>query len=306
MKKNFKIIGDEWLIDKKPYIKKSTFITYYFTIKKNLNPFFNPKKTIKEKIVQDFILEKHKQGLKNRTIKRMVSILHMILKFGAKNNYWCYSYMDLKYPPMIKTKEMMIFSATEQKKMMSNLIHEFSFKNLGLLIAIHTGLRIGELCGLTWKDIDLVQQQLNISKTVQRIQKKDRSSAKTEIIITSTKTNQGTRQIPLSNILIKILKPLKKTTKTEYFVLSNSLKPIEPRVYRNYYYRFLNFLKIKKIKFHGIRHSFATRLIENKADYKTVSSILGHTNIKTTLDLYVHPNFEQKKKCIEKMLKKFY
>ena len=98
---------------------------------------------------------------------------------------------------------------------------------------------------------------------------------------------------------------MKKVVKDEYFILTNDTKPTEPRTYRNYYKRLLNKLGIPDIKFHGLRHSFATRCIEANSDYKTVSVILGHSNISTTLNLYVHPNKEQKKKCIDKMLKSF-
>ena len=81
-----------------------------------------------------------------------------------------------------------------------------------------------------------------------------------------------------------------------YYVISNDIKPIEPRTYRNYYKKLCEQLDIPELKFHGLRHSFATRCIESKADYKTVSVLLGHSNISTTLNLYVHPNKEQKKK----------
>ncbi|WP_210954651.1 site-specific integrase [Candidatus Phytoplasma luffae] len=212
--------------------------------------------------------------------------------------------MDLKYPPyQAPSNKICILYKLDQRKIMQYLIQEFNFKNLGILIALTTGLRIGEVCALTWQDIDLFEKQITISKTVQRIKKPVSDKCKTKIIVSATKTKTGVRCIPLSNALLKILKPLQKITNQRFFIISNSLKPNEPRVYHNYYYQVLTFLKIKKIKFHSLRHSFATRLIETKADYKTVSSLLGHANIKTTLDLYVHPDLEEKKKCIEKMLK---
>lgn len=96
--------------------------------------------------------------------------------------------------------------------------------------------------------------------------------------------------------LVKLVKP-------DYYILTNEDKTTEPRTYRNYYKRLLKKLDIPDLKFHGLRHSFATRCIEANSDYKTVSVILGHSNITTTLNLYVHPNKEQKKKCIDKMLK---
>jgi len=94
-----------------------------------------------------------------------------------------------------------------------------------------------------------------------------------------------------------------KIVNPDYFILTNEIKPTEPRTYRNYYKHLMEQLEIPKLKFHGLRHSFATRCIESNCDYKTVSVLLGHSNITTTLNLYVHPNMEQKKKCINKMFK---
>ena len=111
------------------------------------------------------------------------------------------------------------------------------------------------------------------------------------------------RDIPMIKDLYDLLKPLKKVVKNDYYVLTNDAMPTEPRTYRNYYKKLLNTLNIPPIKFHGLRHSFATRCIESKCDYKTVSVILGHSDISTTLNLYVHPNYDQKKKCIDKMFK---
>jgi integrase len=100
-----------------------------------------------------------------------------------------------------------------------------------------------------------------------------------------------------------MLKPIKKIVNQSYYVLTNDVKPTEPRTYRSYYKGFMKELNMPDLKFHGLRHSFATRCIESKCDYKTVSVLLGHSNISTTLNLYVHPNLEQKKKCIDQMLK---
>ena len=100
-----------------------------------------------------------------------------------------------------------------------------------------------------------------------------------------------------------MVRPLKKVVNEDFYVLTNEEKPTEPRTYRNYYHRLMNRLDIPRLKYHGLRHSFATRCIESNCDHKTVSVLLGHANITTTLNLYVHPNMEQKKKCIAKMFK---
>ena len=103
--------------------------------------------------------------------------------------------------------------------------------------------------------------------------------------------------------LLAMVKPLKKVVNEDFYVLTNDEYPTEPRTYRNYYGKLMAKLGIPKLKYHGLRHSFATRCIEAGCDYKTVSVLLGHSNISTTLDLYVHPNMEQKKRCISKVFK---
>lgn len=103
-------------------------------------------------------------------------------------------------------------------------------------------------------------------------------------------------------MLLKCLKVIRKEAKGT-FVVGTSSTAQEPRVYRDYFNRLLKKLEIPKMVFHGLRHTFATRCIESQCDYKTVSAILGHSNIATTLNLYVHPNLNQKKKCIDRMSK---
>ncbi len=125
----------------------------------------------------------------------------------------------------------------------------------------------------------------------------------TKLVINTPKTKNSCREIPMNKELLAMVKPLKKVVNTDFYVLTNEEKPTEPRTYRNYYHRLMAHLDIPRLKYHGLRHSFATRCIESNCDYKTVSVLLGHANITTTLNLYVHPNMEQKKKCITKMFK---
>ena len=179
----------------------------------------------------------------------------------------------------------------------------FTFRNLGILMCLQTGMRIGEVCALQWGDIDLQKGVVSISKTIERIYIIDSDVKHTELIISSPKTQNSHRDIPLSKTLLQMLRPLKRIVNDKFFIITNEEKPTEPRTFRNYYKTVLRTLNIPPLKFHGLRHSFATRCIESNCDYKTVSVILGHSDISTTLNLYVHPNNEQKKKCIDKMLR---
>lgn len=183
-----------------------------------------------------------------------------------------------------------------------NYIQEyFTFRNLGVYICLSAGMRIGEVCALTWEDIDTDNGIISVNRTNQRIYVIEDGNRKTELILDTPKTKNSIREIPVSKDLLRILKPFKKIVNSSFFVLTNDAKPTEPLTYRSYYKNLMKELNMPDLKFHGLRHSFATRCIESNCDYKTVSVLLGHSNISTTLTHYVHPNMEQKKKAIEQM-----
>jgi integrase len=227
----------------------------------------------------------------------------MILKFGAKRKLLEYTPFEIQFPTERETRGMEVLSKANQKKIMAHIREHFTFKNLGIYICLNTGMRIGEICALTWDDIDTDAGIIRIRKTIQRIYIMEYGSRRTELLFDTPKTKNSIRDIPMTKDLLKILKPVKGLVNGRFFVLTNDAKPTEPRTYRNYYNSLMADLGIPALKFHGLRHSFATRCIESNCDYKTVSVILGHSNISTTLNLYVHPNLEQKKKCIEQMSK---
>ncbi len=290
-----------WVNDKKMYVKRSTYSAYMLLLENHILPVFGEMENIEEKDIQNFILEKFNMGLNQKSIKDIIIVLKMILKFGFKHKYLEYFDIDIKFPIDHQNKDLEILSITDHKKIINYLQNNFTFKNLGIYICLSTGIRIGEVCGLKWGDIDINQGIMKIRRSVQRIYVIDGDLRHTEIAIDTPKTKNSIRDIPISLDLIKIIKPLKKVVNDNFFVLTNDIKPTEPRTYRSYYEKLLKELDIPKLKFHGLRHSFATRCIESKCDYKTVSVILGHSNISTTLNLYVHPNIEQKKKCINQM-----
>lgn len=302
--KNISQIADLWKEEKRQFVKKSTFAAYSLIVETHLQPAFGNLTAVTEKDVQDFVLQKLNGGLSQKTIKDMLIVLRMILKFGAKKNYCVYAPIDVIFPTDRERQELEVLSITNQKKIMRFVEDNFTFRNLGIFICLSTGIRIGEICALTWDDIDTENGVIHIRKTIQRIYIREKGIKKTELLIDTPKTATSMRDIPMIKDLYEILKPLKKVVNNDYFVLTNEATPTEPRTYRNYYKKLLDKLGIPPIKFHGLRHSFATRCIESKCDYKTVSVILGHSNISTTLNLYVHPNYEQKKKCIDKMFRK--
>lgn len=292
-----------WKADKKQYVKKSSFAAYMLLVENHILPAFGDKLLIEESDVQAFVFRKLETGLSQKTIKDALVVLKMVLKFGSKNKWLEYNAFDIQFPTEREKNSIDVLSRSDQKKIMNYIQDHFTFRNLGVYVCLSAGMRIGEICALTWEDIDTDEGVIHVRKTIQRIYLIEEGERRTELILDSPKTKNSIREIPISRNLLKILKPFKKIVNPSFFVLTNDSKPTEPRTYRNYYKNFMKELGIPELKFHGLRHSFATRCIESKCDYKTVSVLLGHSNISTTLNLYVHPNMEQKKKAIEQMFK---
>ena len=272
-------------------------------LENHLLPSFGDYESLSEKLVQEFVLQKLENGLCVKTVKDILIVLKMVMKFGVKNEWMNYCEWDIKYPTSETYKDLEVLTIAHHKKILDFIKENFTFRNLGIYISLTTGLRIGEICGLKWSDIDVCNETITVRRTIERIYIIEGDCKHTELVINTPKTKNSCREIPMNKELLAMVKPLKKVVNNEFYVVTNEEKPTEPRTYRNYYYRLMKRLEIPRLKYHGLRHSFATRCIESNCDYKTVSVLLGHANITTTLNLYVHPNMEQKKRCITKMLK---
>lgn len=300
----FEQVAREWLTNKEQFVKRATHSIYALQIEKHLLQSFRQHQSITEEEVQNFILEKLKQGLSVKTTKDLIILLKMILRYASKHHSWVYQEMELRYPTTCLTQQIEVLVRSDQRRIMEYVSTHFTFRNLGILICLSTGMRIGEICALKWSDIDTTEGVIRVSRTLQRIYTLHPDGTRyTELIESSPKTSNSLREIPLSRELKAKLKPLLKIVNKDYYVLTNEAKATEPRTYRAYYSSLMRELNIPRLKFHGLRHSFATRCIESGCDYKTVSSLLGHASINTTLNLYVHPNFDQKRRCIEQMSK---
>lgn len=299
---DFREIAEAWKNQKKDLVKRSTLAAYTLIVETHLLTYFSPTDTFRQSAIQEFVNFKINEGLSKKSIKDMLVVLKMILRYAANLGYEVSPEFKIYFPKEYENKEISVFSTQEQKILRDYLNTHFSFKNIGILICLNTGMRIGEICALKWSDINLKKGVVNVTKTLYRIYERRTGDPNTQLVIASPKTQHSFRTIPLSDSLKSTLQNVRSMTKNEFFVLSNTTEPVEPRTYRNHYKKVLRKLNLPDLTFHGLRHTFATRCIESGCDYKTVSAILGHSDITTTLNLYVHPTQDQKKKCIEKML----
>ena len=295
---NFERISAEWLEYKRNNVKESTYYNYMYNIERYLKPFFNQRNIDEILNYNDFIQElKEKYALE--TIKRIVNVLKSILNY----------YQD-EYNVILKTKKITlpktekrkvkILSHQEKEKLEKYCLEENTLKSLGIIICLNTGLRIGEICALKWKNIDLEEKSIYVEQTMQRVYIKQ--DKKSKIIIDKPKSSYSIRTIPMNKKVYNILKSIQKNYKENDFLLTgDSEKFVEPRNYQHNFQIFLKNSKIKHYKFHCLRHTFATACIEVGMDIKSLSEILGHANTTITLDIYVHSSDKIKKKYLEKL-----
>lgn len=282
-----------WL-NTKILLKDSSYTNYYSIIYSKIIPFFKDIKitNLNEKKVIEFIKYLQNQKLGNKRIKDILLVLKQF--FNYKN-------INIKIQlPKISNKKIITLSSDEIKTIEKAAKNSDDIKIFAILFVLFTGLRIGELCALKWKDIDLKNKVIHISKTLIRVKNKDNNSNyKTKIILDTPKTQTSVRDIPINQAILPYLKKFKKDD-NNYFLTGNDTF-ITTKKYYLFYLNFLKSLAIKKYNFHILRHTFATRSLLCGVDIKSLSEILGHSSVKTTLDLYVHVNNKEKLFQINKL-----
>ena len=301
----FSQVAALWREDKRKYVKNATYAIYSQLCRCYILPAFGPCRggDLGEAAIQHFADSLLARGYSLKTVKDTMLVFRMILRHGEKLGAWPHIEYTVHYPTQTAATPLPLLTVRQQQKISRYLRENFSFRNLGLLICLQSGLRIGEVCGLRWQDLDMETGVIHVGRTVQRIFIDDGCARESFLSIDTPKTASSVRDIPMSRELRELVRPFRKVTAPERYVLSNGAVPTEPRTYRAYFYRLLKQLDIPPVRFHALRHSFATRCIESKCDYKAVSAILGHASISTTLDLYVHPGYREKKQVIDRLMR---
>ncbi len=228
-------------------------------------------------------------GLSGSTHNSIYCVLNQLIYYGAVH----------LGTPMLKIQRVasygkaspiQILTLSEQKKLLTYLHQEMDYYKLGIIICLSTGLRLGEICALKWEDIDINNKFLQVQRTVQRV-RGETEDKKTKLLEGPPKTLSSRRQIPLSDSLVEVMLPFYNT---HGYVLKGNV-PMDPRSYQYKFQTYLRDVGMSKTHFHVLRHTFATNCIENGADVKSVSEILGHSSVNITLNKYVHPTMDTKR-----------
>ena len=298
---------DIWLENYvKPTTKIKTYTIYKQIVEKRLKQRLGEYELneISPVILQSYVTELLRQGnaitgtgLSANTVNGIITVIQNSLKLactiGESEKYIA----DKIKRPKTSEKEVSCFTAAEQKKIERAVLAGKRQKMFGIVLCLYTGLRIGELLALTWKDIDFIKGVLSVNKTIH--DGKD-ENGRICSIIGVPKTQSSVRSIPLPKQLIPVLKKIKKETESEY-VVSDKRRGVSVRVYQRNFSVLLKRIGVPHKGFHALRHTFATRTLECGMDVKTLSEILGHKSATTTLNRYVHSMADYKKEMMNKL-----
>lgn len=321
----FREIVRPWLARKEATVKPSTYAVYTCAVHQFLLQKFGDVELdeIDEDLVQTWIGEMAASGKLNyRTVKDRVVALKNALRFAEKKGWRKDGVrMDVVYPRRftdederrelaLKPETCDAIVAAADKELDRRSRYNFNVNNrVGVILSLFTGLRIGEVCGLKWEDIDLDEGVIRVRRTVQRsyVYGLD-GKGKSARLAGPPKSRTSRRDVPICAPLRERLERLMRIAPpksgTAYF-LTNTEAGSEPRTLRTSLDLFLARHGIERFNFHRLRHTFATRCIEAGVDAKTTSELLGHANVNITLNLYVHPNAEAKREAVNRMAAAF-
>lgn len=301
-------VCEEWLRMKRLSVKQSTYARYVRHVQKHIVPQLGEMKLgeINSSVVNQFIYEKMESGrldhpgaLSAKTVRDISIVLRSILRY-AEEEYQVHRLAINAVLPKRKKTEPEILNAHELRRIRELAQRDCEdARSTGLLLCMYTGLRLGEICALRWSDIDVKRRTICVSHTLQRIPSSS-CEQRTRIITDEPKTASSCRIIPIpAEIYPEIRRQYRDAVKNCYF-LSGTEHCVEPRNYQYFFKRVLQEAGVRHVKFHTLRHTFATRCVELGMDVKTLSEILGHSSTNITMNYYVHCSMESRRKMMNR------
>lgn len=300
----FSDVLDNWMIHIEINVKKSTLYKYHNIVEQHIKPDLGNYKLydLNTNIFNQYISYKLHHGrisgkgsLSSSYVKTITIILQSVLKYASKQYGISIDNIDIP-KPSVKKKEIQILSTKDYNKIKKYLIDQKNLTNLAIALSLFAGLRIGEVCALQWKDIQLDNRVLKVRHSIVRVS----SDGESYLMVDEPKTESSIRDIPIVKPLYIYLKEF-ASSDLEKFVISNDNHFIQQRTLEYRYKKVLKECDIDPINFHALRHTFATRCIQAGVDIKSLSEILGHSNVSITLNTYVHSSMDIKKEQMNKL-----
>ena len=299
----FAFYCDEWLSVRKKDVKESTYVKYVTTMENHIKPKLGGcfplgmTTALVDGFTEELLFE---EELAPKTVHDILVVLHGVLKYTAARFPDVFPSIEIRYPKVGK-KEMRVLSREEQTRFVSYLLEDMDACKFGVLLALFTGIRIGELCALQWQNVSVEDRTIRIDATMQRLRDADMTGGmRTRVVIGAPKSDTSIRTIPITDLTAELCGKINPHRSAAY-VLTGTEKYMEPRTLQ---YRMKKYVKecgMEGVHFHTLRHTFATRAVEVGFEIKSLSEVLGHANTTITLDRYVHSSIELKRANMSKM-----
>jgi integrase len=309
-KKRFSNYCDEWLVLNRSRVKKSTYVKYFNMVSNHIKPElggFLPCQlnTVEVEAFGTRLLSVgslySQKGLSPKTVRDILTVLNSILKYIKKQPNSGLPDIEIVYPREPK-KEMRILSKDEQYRFIEYLTEDMDYCKFGVLLALLTGMRIGEICALRWRNISVAEQMVKIEDTMQRLQTLEPfADNKTAVLISDPKSETSKRLIPLTGQAVRLCQKMKPSNSAAFVLTGISGEYMEPRNLQYRLKKYMDECGISGATFHTLRHTFATRCVEADFELKSLSEILGHASVQITLDRYVHSSLELKRENMRKL-----
>jgi len=290
-------------------LKESSKQRYSYLIRTHILPHLGNLKLsqVSATNVNAFLMDKlsngrldGKGGLAPSYVSSIMVIVNSAINFAVAEKM-CPPLRTPIYKPQSEKVDMEILSYEAQASIEGYIKNNLNATNIGILISLYTGLRIGEICALSWNDVDLKERIIHVRHTVARIKNNNENEhAKTRLIIGDPKTKASRRDIPIPSAILPSIIEYRKISHSQY-VVSDKECFISPRTYEYRYHRVLAVCGVASVNYHTLRHTFASRCIEVGVDVKSLSEILGHGNSSITLNTYVHSTLNLKRCQLEKL-----
>lgn len=243
--------------------------------------------------------------LSGSTVCSIVTVLRGALEQAERRGV-PFSGRDALDSPQRASKETRVLGKDEWDRLEKLLKETEGAEAFGILLCMYTGLRIGELCALRWGDIS-ADGLLTVRRTVQRILNPDfgeRDNRRTIVVLDAPKSRSSCRIIPLPDRLLAEVE--EHRCRPDYYVLTNNPRFfMEPRTLQHHFKRLLQMAGVEDVNFHALRHTFATKCVQLGCDPKTLSRILGHSDVSVTLNTYVHPSMAAMRSLVERLAASF-
>lgn len=308
-KQNLTAFCEEWLLLNRNRVKKSTYIKYRNTIQRYIVPnlghclpqFIDASllETFSHELLVNGALQKG-GGLSAKTVRDILTVLHAILKYIQTQKGYLIPDFRMIYPKESK-KEMRVLSKEEQDRLVRYLLNDMDDCKFGVLLALMTGMRIGEICALRWQNISLLNQTVQVGATMQRLQLANPSVQKTSVTIDDPKSLTSKRTIPLMPQTVELCRKMGKHPPQAFVLTGQAGHFMEPRSLQYRFKKYTQECGFSDVNFHALRHTFATRCVEVDFEIKSLSEILGHASVQVTLDRYVHSSMELKRENMNKL-----